>query len=93
MLAVAGLNSSLHGLQIALRNLPLQLGDVSRGLQLAQRALQLEGVFADLVPGQVGLLAGDDGVGVGLRGPGFLHRVEEGELDVQAGGEVVGLST
>src|SRR5271165_5826023 len=88
---ITRLKSGLCGFQIALRNLPLKLGDVARGLELAKRALELQGVFADLIAGEVGLLAGDDGVGVCLRGVRLLYRVEEGELDVHAGGEVVGV--
>src|SRR5208283_5182566 len=77
---ITRLKSGLCGFQIALRNLPLELGDVARGLELAKRALELQGVFADLIAGEVC-----------LRGVRLLYRVEEGELDVHAGGEVVGV--
>src|SRR5271165_4373806 len=56
-----------------------------------QGALQLQGVFADLIAGEVGLLAGDNSVGVRLGGVGLLHRVEEREPDVQSGGKIIGV--
>src|ERR1019366_1827479 len=69
---------------------PFQSGHVSCCGQLSQRPLELQGIFADLVLCDLYLLLRDQGTGISLLRLGFLHRIEDGEPDIQATAEIVG---
>src|SRR5208337_4373699 len=76
--------------QFPLSDLPFQPGHIACRSQLAQGTLQLQRIFANLVAGQVCLLACHHGVCVGLFSFGFLDGVVDGNANVQAASEVVG---